>query len=131
MTALTRRSPVLLSVGDAALAIVAWAARPGALAPVAAGGIDFVDGGLSLPLPVRAAPALGAERVIAVDVCWHPAVPPPNGALGSLFHAGFLMARNLAAIDRKLADVLISPPPLVPAMKRALNERKRLIANAK
>lgn len=125
-TARDSGAPVLLSVGDAARAIVASAALPGALAPVAAGGIELVDGGLSLPLPVRAARALGAERVIAVDVSWHPEVPPPNGALGSLFHAGFLMARNLTAIDRALADVLIEPA-LPPVPEVTLAQRARLV----
>lgn len=100
--------------GDAGCAILASAALPGALAPVAIGEREYVDGGLSQPLPVRVARALGAERVIAVDVVFHPEVPSPSGRIGSVFHAGFLMARNLSAPDRALADVLIEPllPPV-------------------
>jgi NTE family protein len=100
--------------GDAACAILASAALPGALAPVTIGEREYVDGGLSQPLPVRVARALGAQQVIAVDVGFHPEVPAPSGRIGSVFHAGFLMARNLSAPDRALADGLIEPvlPPV-------------------
>jgi NTE family protein len=100
--------------GDAALAVLASAALPGALAPVAIDGREYWDGGLSLPLPVRLARALGAHRVVTVDVGFHPEVPAPRGRIGSVFHAGFLMGRNLSAPDRAAADVLIEPrlPPV-------------------
>lgn len=120
-------APLLLGSGDAARALVASAALPGALAPVRVRGVELVDGGLSQPLPVRAARALGAQRVIAVDVSWHPQSPPPDGRLDSLFHAGFLMARNLAASDRAQADVLIDPL-LPPVPEVTLANRDRLIA---
>ena len=39
---------------------------------------------------------------------------------------------RLAVDDQhRFADLLMNPPPLVPAMKRALKARKRLIAGAK
>jgi NTE family protein len=100
--------------GDAACAILASAALPGALMPVAIGGREFVDGSLSRPLPVRVARALGARYVVAVDVSFHPETPAPGDRLGAMFHAGFLMGRNLATADRDAADVLIEPalPPV-------------------
>jgi hypothetical protein len=33
--------------------------------------------------------------------------------------------------QRRFAEILLKPPPLAPAMKRALKARKRLIADAK
>jgi NTE family protein len=100
--------------GDATLAVLASAALPGALAPVSIDGREYWDGGLSLPLPVRLARSLGARCVVAVDVGFHPEVPAPRGRIGSVFHAGFLMGRNLSAPDRAAADVLIEPvlPPV-------------------
>ncbi len=112
--------------GDAACAILASAALPGALAPVTIGEREFVDGGLSQPLPVRVARAIGAERVIAVDVGFHPEVPAPSGRIGSVFHAGFLMARNLSVPDRALADWLIEPE-LPPVPEITLARRAALI----
>jgi NTE family protein len=109
--------------GDAARAILASAALPGALMPVTIAGREFVDGGLSRPLPVRLARALGARHVVAVDVSFHPEVPAPSDRIGAMFHAGFLMGRNLAAADRDAADVLIEPalPPVpeITVAKRA------------
>jgi NTE family protein len=100
--------------GDATLAVLASAALPGALAPVAIDGREYVDGGLSQPLPVRVARALGARFVVAVDVGFHPEVPAPRGRIDSVFHAGMLMSRNLSAPDRAAADLLIEPalPPV-------------------
>ncbi len=112
--------------GDAVCAILASAALPGALAPVVIGGREYVDGGLSQPLPVRLARALGAERVVAVDVGFHPEVPAPTGRIGSVFHAGFLMARNLSAPDRAAADLLIEPV-LPPVPEITLARRAALI----
>ncbi len=113
--------------GDAACAILASAAMPGALAPVQLGEHAYVDGGLSQPLPVRVARALGAVRVVAVDVSFHPEVPPPSGRIDSVFHAGFLMARNLTEPDRALADLLIEPV-LPPVPQITLDRRARLVA---
>lgn len=112
--------------GDAACAILASAALPGALAPMTIGGREYVDGGLSQPLPVRVARALGAQQVVAVDVGFHPEVPAPAGRLGSVFHAGFLMARNLSAPDRAAADLLIEPV-LPPVPEITLDKRAALI----
>lgn len=112
--------------GDAACAILASAALPGALAPVVIGGQEFVDGGLSQPLPVRMARQLGAARVVAVDVGFHPEVPAPTGRINSVLHAGFLMARNLSAPDRAAADLLIEPR-LPPVPEISLARRAALI----
>lgn len=100
--------------GDAVQAILASAALPGALLPVKIGEREYLDGGLSQPLPVRAARALGAHHIIAVDVSFHPMVPAPSGRIDSMFHAGMLMTRNLSIPDRAEADVLIEPvlPPV-------------------
>jgi NTE family protein len=113
--------------GDAACALLASAALPGALAPIAIGRREYVDGGLSQPLPVRIALELGAERVVAVDVGFHPEVPAPSGRLDSVFHAGFLMARNLSLPDRERADLLIEPA-LPPVPEVTLARRGALVA---
>ena len=61
---------MLLGTGDAARAIVASSALPGALAPVTIAGQSYADGGLGAPLPVRVARALGAEIVMKKWVNW-------------------------------------------------------------
>lgn len=105
---------MLFGGGDAARALMASSALPGALAPVLIGGTAYADGGLGAPLAVRVARALGAQVVIAVDTTFHADPIVPDGIVDSVFHAGMVMARHLAAADRAAADVVITPvlPPV-------------------
>lgn len=117
---------VLFDAGDAARAVTASSALPGALAPVSAGGRTFADGGLGAPLPVRVARALGAERVIAVDTTFHAEPEVPPGPIDSVLHAGLVMSRHLAQPDRDSADVLIEPR-LPPVSEVTLANREQLV----
>ena len=117
---------MLFGSGDAARAILASSALPGALAPVAINGGVYMDGGLSAPLPVRIARALGADVVIAVDTTFHAAPVVPDGLVDSVFHAGMVMARNLAAADRLAADLVLDPR-LPPVPEVTLRNSKRLV----
>ena len=117
---------MLFGAGDAARAIMASSALPGALAPAAINGGVYVDGGLGAPLPVRIARALGADLVIAVDTTFHAAPVVPDGLTDSVFHAGMVMARNLAAADRLAADLVLEPV-IPPVPEVTLRNRKRLV----
>ena len=116
----------LFGRGDAARAVLASAALPGALAPVAVRGRLYVDGGLAAPLPVRVARALGATHVIAVDTTFHAEPEVPQGLVDSVFHAGMVMARHLAAPDRASADLVIEPR-LPPVHEVTLQRREALV----
>jgi NTE family protein len=59
---------VLFNQGDTGLAVRASGASPGQFQPVNIGGELYVDGDEASPVPIRAARALGAKVVIAVDV---------------------------------------------------------------
>ncbi len=59
--------------GGAAAAVQASSALPGVFEPPRIGGRPYADGGLASPVPMRVARALGAQRVIAVDVTYPPA----------------------------------------------------------
>jgi NTE family protein len=102
--------PVLLAHGPVGAAVQASAAVPGVTAPVAlADGTQLIDGGLSSLVPVRAARALGAKAVIAVDIYCH---SPRAGGPGALAIAGrALQGQNcrLAVPEMAEADVLIAP----------------------
>ncbi len=64
--------------------------------------------------------------VIAVDTSFHAAPSVPNGLIDSVFHAGMVMARNLAAADRLAADLVLEP--LIPPVPEVtLRNRKRLV----
>lgn len=117
---------VLFGAGDAARAVAASSALPGALAPVTIGGGTFADGGLGAPLPVRVARALGAERVIAVDTTFHAEREVPLGLIDSVLHAGLVMSRHLSLPDRDSADLLIEPR-LPPVPEVTLANREQLV----
>lgn len=123
-TDLATAQPVLIQSGPAGLAIKASAAVPGMNVPVAYAGGQLVDGGVTSLLPVRFARAMGAERVIAVDIYCN---EPPGEARSALFVVGRVMRTQsclLAAPEAADADVLIRPTVRVPGMSdRASQER--------
>ena len=59
---------VILDTGNLARAIRASMAVPAALTPIEIGGTLLIDGGVAMNLPVEPAQAMGAERIIAVDI---------------------------------------------------------------
>lgn len=119
---------MLSGSGDAARAVTASSALPGALAPVSIRGVPYADGGLGAPLAVRVARALGAEVVIAVDTTFHadPVVPP--GIVDSVFHAGMVMARHLTLADRLTADLVLTPQ--LPPVAEVTLANRQLLAQA-
>jgi NTE family protein len=56
--------------GDTGLAVRASASVPNLFVPPVINGEEYVDGGLTSPVPVRLARKMGADIVIAVDVSW-------------------------------------------------------------
>ena len=62
----------VFSSGDIATAVHASIAIPGVCVPVNIDGTDYIDGGISDPLPVDVLRELGIERIIAVNT-----IPPP------------------------------------------------------
>lgn len=80
--------------GDTGLAVRASAAVPDLFLPVAIAGRQYVDGGLSSPVPAKLARAMGADVVIAVDVsrAWYSAA-----------------RRLLLEGELKFADVVVRP----------------------
>jgi NTE family protein len=67
-TRLSDHKLVLFNHGDTGLAVRASSASPGQFEPVQVGDQFYVDGDEASPVPIRAARALGARFVIAVDV---------------------------------------------------------------
>lgn len=117
----------VFNAGDAATAVQASAAMPGAFAPVAIAGRDYADGGLVSPLPVRVARALGAEHVIAVDVTFDPRESRLESTVDRLFQTALVMIKAQARREAREADVLIEPV-LPPEAEITLANRDALIA---
>lgn len=59
---------VIMNQGDLVNAVRASMAVPGVFPPVSYGDLSLIDGGVAMNLPIEAAQALGARRIIAVDI---------------------------------------------------------------
>jgi NTE family protein len=60
---------VIMTKGDLVTAVRASISIPGVFKPVAVDGMLLVDGGVVNPVPVQVVRDLGAEFIIAVDIC--------------------------------------------------------------
>jgi NTE family protein len=126
----------VFNAGAAAIAVQASTGLPGVFAPTNINGRDYADGGMTSPVPVRVARALGAERVIAVDVTFPPGDSRLDSMIDRLFQMGLVMLRTLATQEAREADVLIEPvfPPVSEisldnrAALTAVGERAALVA---
>ncbi len=97
---------VAFTRGDAGLAVQASAAVEGQFTPVRIRGLRHVDADRFMPLPVRLARQLGAQRVLAVDASAHEDRAP---AEASRYREGDLRKRALTAPDAAAADLLLHP----------------------
>jgi len=82
---------VVFNTGDPGLAVRASSSVPDLFIPPVIDGVTYLDGGLTSPVPVRVAKAMGADVVIAVDL------------------TRYAMARRIAEPDLKEADIVIRP----------------------
>ena len=95
--------------GDLGLAVRASCSVPGVFIPPKINDVDFVDGGLVSPVPVRIARDAGADFVIAVDVSSGPLNTTPVGIYEQVMHSFEIMGRSLAKLEADQADVVIRP----------------------
>jgi NTE family protein len=70
---------VIFNHGDTGVAVRASASVPRLFIPPVIRGEEYIDGGLTTPIPVHTVRAMGADVVIAVDVSWS-AQARANGA---------------------------------------------------
>lgn len=95
--------------GDLGLAVRASCSVPGVFIPPRINDVDYVDGGLVSPVPVRIARDVGADIVIAVDVSSGPLNHTPAGIYEQVMHAFDIMGRSLSRLEADQADVVIRP----------------------
>ena len=108
-TDLASGEAVVFRAGNAGIAVHASSAVPGAFRPVRIAGRDYVDGGLTHPVPVQAARAMGAEFVIAVDVSQNPRNSRPEDIGSILLQTFAIMGRSISRGELAAADVVIRP----------------------
>jgi NTE family protein len=93
--------------GDTGAAVRASASVPNLFVPPVINGEQYVDGGLSSPVPARLARAMGADIVIAVDVSWFAQQRDPSApAMARHARSGHYALREA---ELAAADVVITP----------------------
>lgn len=95
--------------GNSGMAVRASSSVPGVFQPVKIGGREYVDGGLVSPIPVKAARAMGADIVIAVDISSKPKHGKVKDTLDILLQTFNIMGQGLGRYEMLDADVVIQP----------------------
>jgi NTE family protein len=108
-TDLFNGKPIYFVRGNAGQAVRASSSVPGVFEPVVIRGRDYVDGGLVSPIPVSAARALGARKVIAVDISAKPRFQETDSIAQVMLQTFAIMGQQLAGYELARADVVISP----------------------
>jgi NTE family protein len=100
---------ILFRRGDTGTAVRASSAVPAVFQPVRIGLREYVDGGLSAPIPVHHARQMGAELVIAVDISALPEGNPTGDAARMLLQTFAIMGKSLKTYELRDADVVLQP----------------------
>jgi NTE family protein len=108
-TDLDSGKPILFRRGDVGTAVRASSAVPAVFQPVRIGTHEYVDGGLTSPVPVRSARDMGADVVIAVDISQLPDGGATGDALHMLLQTFSIMGRSINELELKEADVVLRP----------------------
>lgn len=100
---------ILFRTGDTGMAVRASSAVPGVFQPVAISGRDYIDGGVTSPVPVQSARAMGADFVIAVDISSVGRREKISGTVDVLLQTFAIMGHTLSSHELKEADVVVRP----------------------
>ncbi|MDK4624111.1 patatin-like phospholipase family protein [Kingella kingae] len=101
---------VVFNRGNTGQAVRASASIPNVFQPVEIGGKQYVDGGLSAPVPVSAAKRMGANVVIAVDISAKPArLEQSSGFFAYLDQSLNIMSISALNTELAQANVVIKP----------------------
>ncbi len=100
---------VLFRRGDTGMAVRASSTVPGVFQPVEISGRDYVDGGLTSPVPAQSARAMGADFVIAVDISNVARREKLAGTLDVMLQTFAIMGHSISRHELADADVVIRP----------------------
>lgn len=108
-TDLASGTPMVFGSGNVGQAVRASSSVPTVFTPVVIKGREYVDGGLTSPVPVKVARQMGADIVIAVDISAKPSGKRNQGSVDMLLDTIAIMGANLGAYELKEADIVIRP----------------------
>ena len=100
---------VLFRQGNTGIAVRASSALPGVFQPVEISGRDYVDGGLTSPVPAQSARNMGANFVIAVDISNVNRRNKLTGTLDVMLQTFAIMGHSISTHELKDVDVVIRP----------------------
>jgi NTE family protein len=100
---------VVFRTGNTGMAVRASSAVPGVFKPITIHGKEYVDGGLTSPIPVQAARAMGADFVIAVAIGERPEWGKTGSTLEVLLQTITIMGNSIGRHELREADVVIRP----------------------
>jgi NTE family protein len=100
---------VLFRTGNTGMAVRASSAVPGVFQPIEISGRDYVDGGLTSPVPAQVARNMGADFVIAVDISNVVQRDKLTGTLDVLLQTFAIMGHAISRHELEDADVVIRP----------------------
>lgn len=100
---------VVFQRGDTGAAVRASSAVPGIFSPVRISDRDYVDGGLTHPVPAAIARRLGADVVLAVDISAKPKNQEINSTIDVLLQTFTIMGNRISQYELAAADVVIRP----------------------
>lgn len=109
VTDLQSGEQVVFRRGDTGMAVRASSSVPGVFQPVTINGREYVDGGLTSPVPVRVAKRLGADVVIAVDVSNKPSNIRVGDTPNMLLQTFAIMGQTIARSELPEADIVVRP----------------------
>jgi len=109
VTDLQSGEQVVFRTGNTGMAVRASSSVPGVFQPLTINGREYVDGGLTSPVPVRAARSMGADLVIAVDISNVPRLGSVKDSFDILLQSFAIMGQRLAAHELAEADIVIRP----------------------
>lgn len=121
---------VLFQRGDTGMAVRASSAVPAVFLPVRINGVEYVDGGLVAPVPVRFARQMGADVVIAVDISAAPEGNPSGDTLQLLLQTFAIMGKSINRGELRDADLVVRPA-LVGMGSADFTNRRRAIEAGK
>ncbi|MCM2340777.1 patatin-like phospholipase family protein [Rhodoferax sp.] len=108
-TDLQSGEPIVFRSGDPGIAVLASSSVPLAFQPVSIRGRQYVDGGLTSPVPVRLAYEMGATFVIGVDISDKPASGSINSTMDVALQTLAIMGQMIRRYELPVADVMIRP----------------------
>ena len=108
-TELQSGEQVVFRRGNTGMAVRASSSVPGVFQPVNINGKEYVDGGLTSPVPVRVAKSLGAGLIIAVDVSNKPRYGKIGDTIDILLQTFAIMGQAISSNELPEADIVIRP----------------------